>query len=148
MSVYSTQDISISFSGDIEFSANGDVKLADSYESHKNAINFLLKTNKGDFKPDKRVGCDLGNFIGQNNSESIYGEIEDNCSENIGKFIMSKSDFTIHSMPLSHDEAGVFVVVGGTYVDKDGNLLENNGPEVMTYVFPFLDGQPRIVGVQ
>ena len=148
MSVYSSQDISTSFSGDIELSVNGDLKLADSYESHKNAINFLLRTNKGEFKPDKRIGCDLGTFVGQNNYTTVFSEIEDRCSENIQKFIMSRTDFAVHSMPLSHDEAGVFVVVGGTYVDKDGNLLENNGPEVITYVFPFLEGQPRIVGVQ
>ncbi len=148
MSVYTAQDIVLSLSGDLQVSAGGDIELADSYESHKNAVNFLLKTNKGDFKPDKRIGCDLGNFIGQNNSTTVFTEIEDTAVENIEKFIFSRSDFAVHAVPLTYDEAGVFVVIGGTYVDKDGNLIENNGPEALTYVFPFLEGQPRLVGIQ
>ena len=144
MSVYTARDIAVSFEGDIQLDPNGDIKLANSYESHKAAVNYLLRTDKGDFKPDKRVGCDLGSFIGENNLDETYLAMEDSSIENISKFVLDRTDFSVHVVPIAINEAGVYIVVGGSYMGDDGALLDTE-PEILTYIFPFLDGSPRFL---
>jgi len=147
MALYIARDVACNFSGDVTIGANGDLKLADSYESHKAAVNFLIRTDKGEYKADRRVGCDLGTFIGQEHDEAMHIAMEHSILDNITRFVISRSDVQAHVMPLSYDQAGVFLVVGGTYVDSDGNTLDLE-PEVLVYAFPYAEGEPRLVGVQ
>lgn len=145
--IYIAQDISTTFDGDLEVSANGDVKLADSYESHKSAVNFLIRTDKGEYRPDKRIGCNLGSFIGDHHTEEMHVAMEDTIRENISKFVLSPSDMQVHVMPLSENSAGVFLAIGGQYSDNNGGILDTAAPEILVFDFPYSDGEPRLVGV-
>jgi hypothetical protein len=148
MSIYVVRDIYCNMSGDIQIDAKGDIKLADSYESHKAAVNFLIKTDKGEYAPDKRIGCDLGAFIGKNNDESTQVAMEHTILDNVTRFVLDRSDINVHVIPMSPNDAGVFAVIGGQFLDSvSGNLLDPDPrPEVLTYLFPYAEGEPRILG--
>jgi len=147
MSIYIAQDIYTNFSGDIQVDAKGDIKIGNSYESHKAAINFLIRTDKGEYAPDKRVGCDLGAFIGKQNDEATQIAMEHTVLDNVTRFVMHRSDINVHVIPMSPNDAGVFAVVGGDFLSTSGNLLDPDPrPEVLTYVFPYAEGEPRLLG--
>lgn len=148
MSTYSVSDIACSFSGDITIGSHGDLSLADSYETHKAAVNFLIRTDKGQYKPDKRVGCNLGSFIGDQMLPETFQGMEQTALDNLTKFVMSPTDVQVHVMPLSKEEAGVFVLVAGDYIDSNGNVLVTSAPEVIAYSYPYAEGQPTLINVQ
>ncbi|RMG74302.1 MAG: hypothetical protein D6710_01935 [Nitrospirae bacterium] len=138
MAIYNERDIASTFDGDLIISSNGDIKLYDSYQSKKAVINFILRTDNGDYKPDARVGANLGEFIGRNLTRENLRQMEDTITANIARFAMSRGDFRADVIPLTANDLGVFVTVGGQYIDEDGNILENS-PEVVSYVFPYLE---------
>lgn len=146
MGIYIGRGIGSSFDGDINLSANGDVELADSYDTIKSSVNFLIRTDKGQYRPDKRVGCDLGTFIGDNMQQDIYPVIEDTVKENITTFIMTPSDVRVDAVPVDYNVLGLFVTTRGQYVDQDGNLIESE-VETLSYVYPFLSGEPTLINV-
>lgn len=146
MGVYISQGIGSSFEGDINISAHGDVELADSYETVKSAVNFLIRTDKGQYRPDKRIGCDLGTFIGENMYQDIYPIIEETAKENITTFLMTSTDIRVDAVPVDFNVLGVFVTTRGEYLDQDGNLIESE-VETMSYVYPFLSGEPTLINV-
>ena len=144
MGLYNERDISLNFSGDIEIGANGDLKLADSYESQKSAINWFMRTNRGDYVPDRRLGCDAGRFVGKPLESSTVSDLKDSVLSNLVKFVISRGDINVDVVPIDYETLGIFVAVGGNYLDSDGNLLDAE-TEIITYVFPYLEGFPTPV---
>ncbi len=144
MSIYSTRDISLTLSGDIEIGANGDIKLATSHETVKNQINWFLKTDKGQYQPDVRLGCNVGIFIGDSMSDDLLVSMEDTVRAALHKYVVLPQDIRVDALPISYDEVGVFVTLVGQYLDDDGNLLDTT-PEVITYTFPYLEGSPSSI---
>jgi hypothetical protein len=147
MGNYYIRGIGMTTSGDISIGANGDLELSNSYETKKAAINFLLKTDKGQYRPDPRIGCDLGTFIGSQNFSETFTAMEKSARANIVKFILDPTDVQVHVMPLDQNNAGIFLIVGGDFSDENGNALTDARPEVLTYVYPFTDGQPTLINI-
>jgi phage baseplate assembly protein W len=141
MANYSDRGIALTFSGDLQISANGDIDLANSFETQKAAVNWFLRTNKGDYTPDRRLGCNLGTFIGKNISAEVLDQMESVCNMTLTKYSVHKADLRIDAIPIDHDNIGLFVSVGGRYLDEDGNLLAS-GVEILKYIYPYLEGQP------
>lgn len=141
MAIYNERDLAIGLSGDISIAAGGDLELASAYETQKDQVNFYFRTNKGEYQPDRRVGCDVGEAIGESMTAEGLRAIEHTATAALAKFVLHRSDFRVDAIPLSVQEIGVFVTVGGQYLDEDGNL-EVGDPEVLTYNFPFFDGDP------
>ena len=144
MSVYSERDIAINFDGDLEIGAGGDIVLSNSFDTQKAAVNWLLRTNKGEYQPDVRLGCDVGTFIGKTMTNSIINNMEGVVLSNLVKFIISRSDVRVDIIPIAHDELALLVSIAGKYLGDDGNLLDS-GQTVLKYVFPYLEGSPTPV---
>jgi hypothetical protein len=141
MAYYAERGLALTFSGDLQLSANGDIALASSYETQKSAVNWFLRTNKGDYKPDARLGCDLGKNIGDRMTEQNLNTMEDAALMNLTKYVMPQEDLRIDVIPVEHETVGVFASIRGKYLDPDGNVLDP-GVEVITYVYPYFEGQP------
>ena len=141
MATYVDRDLSASLSGDLILSANGDLQLADTYESQKAAINFIVRTDRGEYRPDNRVGADIGSFIGEKHTREAAEAIENSVRQNITQFVMAREDVAVHVIPIAYDEAGIFIAIGGQYIDSDGNLLDVE-PEMLTYRFPYSEPDP------
>ncbi len=139
--MYSLSDVYSTLSGDISFDAKGDVRLGNSFESIRSAVNFIAKTDRGDYSPDTRIGGDAGVYIGDTLSKEVTMAMEGSIKENISKFILNPEDFQVHVMPVTHEDVGVFIGIGGDYIDQDGNSLEVD-PEVISYTFPYYEGDP------
>jgi hypothetical protein len=144
MAIYTSRDISLTLGGDIEIGANGDIKLATSHESIKNQVTWFLKTDKGQYQPDEKLGCNVGSFIGDSMSNDLLISIEDTVRAALFKYVVVPQDINVDALPLSYDHIGVFVTLVGQYLDDDGNLLDVN-PEVISYDFPFLEGSPSAI---
>lgn len=147
MPSYILQDIGVNTSGDISISPNGDIELATSYETVKNTVNFLIKTDKGQYRPNQKLGCDLGSFIGAQSTAETFNSIEQFVYSNLTKFIIDPRDLQVHAVPLDQNNAGLFLVIGGSYFSSDGNPLTDDRPEVITYTYPFTDGQPTLINI-
>jgi len=141
MGIYSSRDIYTNISGDIEIGSNGDIKLANSYESVKSQINWFLRTDYGDYQPESLLGCNVGSYIGKELSNDMLVSIEDSVRAALVKYVVTYQDINVDALPMSQEDVGIFITLRGQYLDKDGNLLDTT-PEVITYNFPFLEGAP------
>lgn len=136
MAIYSDQDISSTFEGDIEIGTNGDIKLSNSLETYKSAANFVLRTDYGDYVPDQDVGSNLGSFIGENNTERIHAAMEYNIDKALKNNIFSQTDISSTVVPFDYHEALAIIDIAGTYV-IDGEYVQVDN-ERMTYSFPYV----------
>lgn len=139
--MYTARDIGGSLSGDINIDANGDLELADAFESVKSAVDFIVKTDKGGYVPDVRVGADLGAFIGSKLTKENTLAMEGSLRDNIRKFVLDDRDFEAHVIPITQEDVGAFVAVAGQYIDDDGNEISVT-PDVISYTFPYYGEQP------
>jgi len=140
---YNQVDIYMGLSGDFQLGSNGDIMLAESFESTKQTVNYIARTDKGDYIPDGRIGGDLGTFVGDILDEEILSNMERSLSSNLSRFILNESDFKVHCMPISINDVGVFIVLGGQYLDKDGNILDTD-TEVISFSFPYAEGSSSL----
>jgi len=121
--------------------AKGDIMMADSLESQKAAATFLVRTDKGEYIPDNRIGCDLGSFIGKRISKEDLVSMEERVRKNLTEFVASRSDIKVAAIPMSQDEVGVFVGLAGEFIDENGNIIETE-PTLLSFTFPYLEGEP------
>jgi hypothetical protein len=138
VSVYTSQDIQVDIDGDIELSTRGDLELASSLDTYKNAANFLLRTDFGDYAPNKSVGSNLGTFIGKRNTSENHEYMEQNIKRCLTTRLFSASDVDVTVVPFDINEALGVINIGGSYL-IDGILQTVNG-ETITYSFPFIEG--------
>lgn len=139
--VYVSRDIGGSLSGDINIDANGDLELADAFESIKSAVHFIVRTDKGDYVPDVRIGANLGAFIGAKLTKENTLAMEGSLRDNLRKFVLDEKDFEAHVIPITQEDVGAFVAVAGQYIDDDGNEISVT-PDVISYTFPYYGNQP------
>lgn len=138
--MYTSRGLIGGVSGDVELAPHGDLKLGNSFETITDAVNFIVRTQKGGYTPDTRVGGSVGAAIGDQMTKDCTLDIENELKENLSKFILNPSDYRVHAIPISHEEIGLFVAVAGQYLDNDGNLLETE-PQVLSYLFPYFEGK-------
>jgi hypothetical protein len=138
MSIYVSQDVSVDINGDIEISTKGDLELASSLDTYKNAANFLLRTDFGDYAPNKSVGSNLGTFIGKINSAENHEYMEQSIYRCLADKLFSASDVDATVVSFDVNEALCVINIGGSYL-IDGTLQTING-ETITYSFPFIEG--------
>ncbi len=139
MALYKGRDIETNFDGDIELDTKGDLKLADSITTYKNAANFLLRTDYGDYAPDTTVGCNLGSFMGNLNSDVNREKMSFIVNKTLKEKVFSNTDVEAYVVPFDINEVLCVVNIGGSYL-VDGIIKTIHG-EVMTYTFPYMDGR-------
>jgi hypothetical protein len=139
--MYSLRDIFVGLSGEMEVDAKGDLRLGNAFESTKSAINFIARTDKGDYVPDPRVGGDPGAYLGEPLSKDVTVSLENSIRGNLQRFVLNSEDFVVHAIPITHEDVGLFIGIGGQYIDPDGNLLEVT-PEVISFSVPHIDIEP------
>ena len=142
MGIYTARDIYQTASGDLAVSSNGDIRLGTSLESVSGSVNFILRTDRGGYRPDKRIGANFGSFIGERMTRDVITDMENSAISNITDWTLDRSDLQLRIFPLSNEEAGVVTIIAGTYIDSDGNVMDVN-PTVVNYVYPYLEGEPN-----
>ena len=140
MATYLDQDIASSFEGDILLDSKGDIKISDSLETYKGAANFVLRTDYGDYAPDINVGCNLGSFIGETNSQVIHKKMERNINSALRNQIFSPQDVVATVVPFDTDEAICIVELVGNFL-VSGEFLQVLDQKI-AYTFPYIDGEP------
>src|SRR5688500_2978996 len=105
MAIYSDRDLESSFQGDLEIDTKGDLKLANALDTHKAAANFVLRTDFGQYAPDRSVGCNLGSFIGKNNTPDNHRFMEYNIVKVLAERIYSPTDVVVTVVPFDVNEA-------------------------------------------
>ena len=140
MATYIDKDIASTFGGDILIDSRGDIKISDALETHKSAANFLLRTDYGDYAPDKTVGCNLGSFIGENNTIENHDKMEFNINRSLQSQIFSSEDVLATVVPFDIEEALCIVEIAGNYL-VDGEIKYNIDQKI-AYTFPYIEGEP------
>jgi hypothetical protein len=140
MATYITQDISTTHDGDLQIDDKGDIKLLDSLETHKKAANFVLRTDYGDYAPNKDVGCNLGTFIGELNTPLNHERMEFAARKGLINEVFSEEDIEISVVPFDTEEALCIVNIHGTYF-VSGEFIDPTDQKIV-YTFPYIDGQP------
>lgn len=138
MGTYIHRDISSTFSGDIELDGKGDLKLANALETYKSAANFLLRTDYGDYSPNKTVGCNLGSFIGSTNVPKTHRFMEYNIDKGLRSKLFNSTDVSSTVVPFDINEVLCVINIGGSYL-IDGVIQTINSQNI-AYTFPFIDG--------
>jgi hypothetical protein len=140
MATYVDQDIASTFGGDIILSSKGDLKIADSLETHKAAANFLLRTDYGDYAADKTVGCILGSFIGELNPQANHDKMELLINRGLQSQIFSTEDVLATVVPFDINEALCVVQIVGNYL-VSGEIVYAIDQKI-SYLFPYIEGEP------
>jgi hypothetical protein len=138
MATYTHQDIETNLEGDILLSSNGDLGLANPLVTYKSAANFLLRTDYGDYAPDQSVGCNLGSFIGELNTEENRDYMAYSADKVLQEKLFDLSDVEVTVVPFDINEVLCVVNIGGSYLID--NIIESVNGEVITYTFPYIDG--------
>lgn len=140
MGLYVDRDIQTSFDGDLEIDSKGDLKLANSLDTYKGAVNFILRTDFGDYAPTPTVGSNLGSFIGESNTKSVHSKMENTIARAIAGPILNDSDVSIKVVPLDVDEAVCFIFLAGKFlIDEKITWVQEDR---IAYTFPYIDGTP------
>ena len=137
MGIYSSQDIALTLSGDLQTSRQGDLDLNNSLDTHKSAAIFLLRTDFGDYAPNNLIGCNLGAFIGEINKESTHSKMNDHIQVSLSH-IFYREDYKSRVVPFDINEAVGYVFLAGTYY-VDGEY-KNFNKERITFFFPYVEG--------
>ena len=139
MAIYFTRDIEQTFDGDLGVDPKGDLALAGTRESHVAAVNFILRTDRSDYQPDRRVGANLGSYIGETNNRETHDKMEFSITRAITDGVYSKEDLLVAVVPTDCNEAAAVIQLQGTYV-QDGKQVADPGT-TLTYRFPYIAGE-------
>jgi len=138
MALYTEEDVSSDFYGDIVLDTKGDLKIANSFETIKSCANFLLRTDLGEYAPDNNVGCNLGKYVGRLNNEDTQKEMEDEISFRLATTLLTTNDVSSFVSSFDENEVIAVVTIGGYYLVD--NEIINISSENITYTFPYIDG--------
>lgn len=139
MGIYNSQDIKTDISGAIVLSDRGDLDIASCIDTYKSAVNFVIRTDYGDYAPNKVVGCNLGAYIGEPNIDQMHKEMEESMNRSIIR-IMNPEDFYSVVVPFDYNETVAYVFMAGTYlVDNEYRAFDQ---ERVTFLFPYIQGDP------
>jgi hypothetical protein len=141
MSIYILQDIQTSFEGDLEINSNGDLKLANSFDTEKALINFWLRTDHSEYSPNPDIGCNLGSYISEKMSKESINNIKFDVIHSLTRDIVSSEDLIVEVAPLTINELIIAVKITGTFLDRNGEELQTS-PYLFTYSFPYITGNP------
>ena len=140
MGLYTHFDVGSTFSGDLQLDSKGDIRLANSYNTQLAIANYWLRTDHGDYAASLDVGCNLGEFIGGQNTEKTLDEMRDQAYDILVKNVFFPEDIAVQTAPIDVHEALVAVQIRGEYMNISGEF-EQPTPQVISYVFPYIDGQ-------
>lgn len=130
-------------SGDLPIADNGDIDMAGYSDSLLNAINFLLKTNKGEYKPDPDVGCDLGTLYGEPVDETSLDLIKEFIESEITKAHLYPDEFELEVLDLENNSVAILLAITATFLADDFEMSEENIQ--VAYDFPYFSGHPTEV---
>lgn len=140
MAIYIERDILSNFSGDIQVSSNGDIALANSLDTYKNACNFVLRTDFGDYQADGDVGCNLGSFIGEPNVQRVHDAMEYNINKVLRNEIFAPSDAIATVVPFDLEEALAIIQIAGQFMINEELITVED--DRISYSFPYIDAHP------
>ncbi|MCB1712865.1 MAG: hypothetical protein KDH96_10410 [Candidatus Riesia sp.] len=138
MAIYTDRDIQTAFNGDIELSPRGDLKLADSIDTIKSAVNFVLRTDYKEYQPDYSVGCNLGSFVGKLNTESNRDAMAYSITRILGEKVLNPEDLEAFVVPFDIDEVLCVIKIGGYYLKDE--VLQTVEGDKLSYTFPYMEG--------
>ena len=138
MTVYVGQDIEATTEGDLQVDGNGDLKLATYVNTVANTINFLLKTDKGDYRPDIEVGCNLGSLIGNSDVNETEILAKSFIREQFDKGYIDVGDYEIETLRVGPENLIILVSANITTFDENLELVESSVN--LAFNFPYLEG--------
>ncbi len=141
MGDYFLSDIGTTFSGDLCIDSKGDLLLADSYNTQKNLTNFWLRTDQGEYVPNPSIGCNLGSFIGAQNSPKTISLIESQIFDVLTRNLWYTEDLKLRVVPLDREELMIALQLKGEFANLSGEFKPII-PEVIAYSFPYIDASP------
>ena len=141
MGIYTARDIKSTFSGDISLNGRGDIDIGSPLESHKALANFWLRTDFGEYRADRSVGCNLGSFIGAPNTEESHSSMEYLVKSSLTREIFSPVDVDATVVAFDVDEALAVVNIAGTFDNGSGKFISVDN-EKLIYFFPYIDANP------
>lgn len=139
MGLYILRDIASTFSGDLQLNDRGDFNVSDSFDSQIGVVNFWLRTDHADYAAGIDIGVNLGEYIGENNTEETLEDMKDQTFDTLIKNIIYPEDLRVEAVPFSHEEALLVLEVKGEYLDEEGEFITVT-PQVLTYTFPYIEG--------
>lgn len=138
MALYLLQDLDSTFGGDLELTPNGDLQLADSMETVRNAANFLLRTDHGDYAPNPAIGANLGNLVGESMTIDLQESAESMIEKTLASSLLSNEDVRATVVPIDIGILGCFVDMQGSFLI--GDEIVSASAATLAYEFPYLTG--------
>lgn len=144
MGLYAGRDLAITVGGDVEVASNGDLKLASEPQTVAQHASFLIRTDRGDYRPDARLGCNLGTLIGLPNTQETKVLAKSYVREELDEHVFFPQDYFIKLAALDIYTLFLLVKAKGTFLNSDNQFSEQE--VVLTFEYPYLDRAPEPIG--
>lgn len=132
--MYRLIDIDMTLDGDINLNGNGDVKLSTPQDSLSQEILFRVKTERGDYVPQRNAGAGLSRYQGEPNIQpTLDAIVEDvHTALTIDGFIPGSLLF-VDAVPISINEVALFIMYTGLVFGQTSTTVVS---EVITLADP------------
>ena len=139
MGQYIDRDLAVDDDGDLQVGPGGDLKIADSAESMKQAVKFMLSTDFNEVKPQPLMGANIGSLIGNSNMQEVLEMIPVLIDQgNSYSRLLGDGDYRVTVVPIDVDQIYVSVEITGVYLNELGAPLES-GTIYLEYIFPYTE---------
>lgn len=137
MAQYYARDIKVGPDGDLSVNSQGDLEMAASPESLKQALKFLVSTDYGEVDVVPSFGANLGSLVGSEDLNQVLDQVPLLIRDALARHgVAQNQDVTIHAIPIAEDQIYLRVETTGTFFDDEGQILDTT-EVTLKFLFPY-----------
>ena len=137
MASYFGFDVKIGADGDLSVNSQGDLELATSPESLRQALQFMISTDFREMDTLPSFGANLGTLVGADNVNAVLEAIPTQIRDALFRDgVAENEDVSIHAIPISEDQIYLRIETTGTFFDQDGEVIDTTQIE-LKFLFPY-----------
>lgn len=138
MALYYDRDIETTFAGDLLVDARGDLKMAESAESHLSALKVMMSCDRGELAGHPAFGSNLGSLVGMTDVAEVLRRVPILVREAIAEQgVIAPTDVLVKAFQVDVDKVVVYLLVNGRFLQADGTFRTVTNLS-MKWIFPFV----------
>ncbi len=141
MALYFGADIKTGPDGDLSVNNQGDLEIADSPTSLKQALKFLISTDFGEMDVIPSFGANLGTLVGSSDQDQVLESIPVLIRDALNRHgVAENGDVDVQAIPITEDQVYLRIETAGTFFDADGEVIDTT-EVTLKFLFPYKEAR-------
>ena len=137
MALYFGADVRTGPDGDLSVNNRGDLEIADSPTSLKQALKFLVATDFNEMDVIPSFGANLGTLVGSEDQDQVLEAIPVLIRDALSRHgVAENADVRVHAFPITEDQIYLRVETTGTFFDSEGEIMDTT-EVTLKFLFPY-----------